>query len=203
MIDITTLKEYKTNTDNTSHENNTDQTVIKMGPDLELDLMNKMKNDNVTCNLCEWLERGLFRIPDYIYVDEEKYQSIPIKWKFTLLITITIIIVEFILFQLLYNNIFCHFEFTNIDPAQPELIDIRIRKTIFYFCDFCISVPILYYFVNPFIVNRLIPHWMYTKVVRDDENCCKYVLNNILYGIPSVENIASHEIIDYLLNNKK
>ena len=159
--------------------------------------------DNCECFFCDlrdMLRNGLYHIPDFIRMDSEKYQTVPIKWKFTLLITITIIIVEFCLFQSLYSKVFRHCPITNITDASS--IDIRIRNTIFLFFDFCISVPILYYIINPYIVNKLIPYWMYKKEIRDDSNFCKYMTNTVKYGIKYLETIARNEILSQLLHSR-
>eukprot|EP01083_Nonionella_stella_P083531 231032_1 len=189
LIDVTSLKE--------SHANN-GNTIIELCPSKR---MNVPQKPTFLSNI---LKHGLFPMPDYVFTDSEHYSPIPNKWKHTFVITITIIVVEYALWMSLYQQVFRHFEITNITDKRS--MDLRVRNSMFLFFDFCVSVPILFYVVNPFIINTLLPRWMYRKVDSKHENCCirfmKWIFCVLRSGIPCLEDIESNEIIDHYWRNR-
>lgn len=183
LIDVNALREYYGFDELTKSETDSVSNIHRV----VVPIRDESNSSDSSCFI-DILKFGIFRIPDFVLLNPEKYQRTPSKWKFIVLITMTIISVEFVLWMTLYRHLFQHFEATNITDTDLQ-IDIRIRNMMFLFCDFCISIPILYYVINPYIVNRLIPHWIYRK--GSESPYAQWIES----GISMFENIGCDELV--------
>ena len=200
LLDITALRKLHQNKSTTGCSVKRSRVIIKFGAD------SNKKESEKKFNFCRMMQQGLFPIPDRILLSDQ-HQSIPNKWKFSLVLTLLIIAVEFTVWLALYKTVFDKCAITNVTCPKSDLsMDIRFRFCIFIFCDLCISLPILHYLIIPYVVNRLISDWIYRKCIDDYENCCgrctKQTFVVLRSGIHYFEDINCAEIIDHHLQRQ-
>ena len=151
-------------------------------------------------NFTNILARGLFPIPARIHSRTDKFQSFPPKWKFTLLIYISALLVEIILWCTLQRFGLQQWHITTLQHTTDNPIDIRGRYALFLMFNVMAEIPIVSYLTLPFLTNRIFANWAFKKIDDQENNCLMKLVkgfNNFMYsGFNILEAFDSDALIN-------
>ena len=141
-------------------------------------------------NTKKYISRGFLDVPCEIYIETDKYQSIIPKWKFLLLIYVSVVLTEAVLW--FFFQCFQNTDVFNME--NDNLLDVRLKYMLFLLTDLIFQLPIVSYFVLPLLTNRILKNWCYKRTHVTNLNC---IIKFIYEGFSTIEHFDITPILLY------